>query len=97
MAHIQLPDGIPGILGLMAFSPETARPLNALAEVLLRAPNSLPAADREIIATYVSSQNDCYFCQHAHGAVAAYRLNGNENLVNHVKMDFESAEISDKL
>jgi alkylhydroperoxidase family enzyme len=97
MAHIQLPDGIPGILGLMAFSPETARPLNALAEVLLRAPNSLPAVDREIIATYVSSQNDCYFCEHAHGAVAAYWLNGNENLVNHVKMDFESAEISDKL
>jgi len=97
MAHIQLPDGIPGILGPMAFSPETAKPLNALAEVLLRAPNTLSAADREMIATFVSSQNDCYFCQHAHGAVAAYRLNGNENLVNHVKMDFESAEISEKL
>ena len=68
MAHIQLPEGIPGILGPMAFSPETARPLNALAEVLLRAPNSLPEADREMIATYVSSQNDCYFCQSAHGA-----------------------------
>jgi uncharacterized peroxidase-related enzyme len=97
MAHIQLPDGIPGILGPMAFSPETAKPLNALAEVLLRSPSTLSAADREMIATFVSSQNDCYFCQHAHGAVAAYRLNGNENLVNHVKMDFESADISEKL
>jgi uncharacterized peroxidase-related enzyme len=97
MAHIQLPDGIPGILGPMAFSPETAKPLNALAEVLLRGPNTWSAADREMIATYVSSQNDCYFCQHAHGAVAAYRLNGNEKLVNTVKMDFESAEISDNL
>ena len=97
MAHIQLPDGIPGILGPMAFSPETAKPLNALAEVLLRGPNTLSSADREMIATYVSSQNDCYFCQHAHGAVAAYRLNGNEKLVNHVKMDFETAEISHKL
>ena len=38
----------------MAFSPETAKPLNALADVLLRGPNSLSAADREIIATYVS-------------------------------------------
>jgi hypothetical protein len=35
MAHIRLPEGIPGILGPMAFSPETAKPLNALAEVLL--------------------------------------------------------------
>jgi uncharacterized peroxidase-related enzyme len=81
----------------MAFSPETAEPLNALAEVLLRGPNSLSAADREMIATYVSSQNDCYFCQHAHGAVAAYRLGGNEELVNNVKLSFESAAISDRL
>jgi uncharacterized peroxidase-related enzyme len=97
MAHIRLPEGIPGILGPMAFSPESAKPLNALAEVLLRGPNSLSAADREMIATYVSSQNDCYFCQHAHGAVAAYRLNGNEQLVDRVKADFEVAAISEKL
>ena len=97
MAHIRLPEGIPGILGPMAFSPDTARPLNELAEVLLRAPNSLSEAGREMIATYVSSQNDCYFCQHAHGAVAAYRLGGNEKLVNDVKFSFESAAISDKL
>jgi uncharacterized peroxidase-related enzyme len=97
MAHIQLPEGIPGILGPMAFSPETAGPLNALAEVLLRAPNSLPAADREMIATYVSSENDCHFCQNAHGAVAVYRLGGNERLVDQVKVNFEAATISDKL
>jgi uncharacterized peroxidase-related enzyme len=97
MAHIKLPEGIPGILGPMAFSPETAKPLNELAEVLLRGPNSLSSADREMIATYVSSQNDCYFCQHAHGAVAAYRLGGNEKLVNDVKANFESAAVSEKL
>src|ERR1700722_12792435 len=97
MAHIRLPEGIPGILGPMAFSPETAQPLNALAEVLLRGPNTLAAEDREMIATYVSSKNECYFCQHAHGAVAAYRLGGNEALVNDVKSDFESAAISGKL
>ena len=72
MAHIRLPEGIPGILGPMAFSPETAKPLNELAEVLLRAPNSLPQADREMIATFVSAQNDCHFCQSAHGAAAAH-------------------------
>jgi len=51
MAHIRLPEGIPGILGPMAFSPETAKPLNALAEVLLRGPNTLTPAERELIAT----------------------------------------------
>jgi uncharacterized peroxidase-related enzyme len=97
MAHIRLAEGIPGILGPMAFSPETAKPLNALAEVLLRAPNTLAPEEREMIATYVSSQNDCYFCQHAHGAVAAYRLGGNEKLVNDVTLNFESAAISEKM
>jgi uncharacterized peroxidase-related enzyme len=97
MAHIRLPEGIPGILGPMAFSPETAKPLNALAEVLLRWPSTLTPAEREMIATYVSSQNDCYFCQHAHGAVAAYRLGGDEKLVNDVKLNFESAAISEKM
>jgi uncharacterized peroxidase-related enzyme len=97
MAHIQVPEGLPGILGPMAFSPETAKPLNALAEVLLRRPNSLSPADREMIATYVSSQNGCYFCQNAHGAVAAYRLGGDEKLVSDVKLNFGSAAISSKL
>jgi uncharacterized peroxidase-related enzyme len=97
MAHIRLPEGIPGILGPMAFSPETAKPLNELAEVLLRAPNSLPQADREMIATYVSAQNDCHFCQSAHGAAAAHYLGGNEKLVNATKLNFEGAAISDKL
>jgi uncharacterized peroxidase-related enzyme len=97
MPHIQLPDGIPGILGPMAFSPDTAKPLNELAEVLLRAPNSLSSAEREMIATYVSSQNDCYFCQHAHGAAAAHYLGGNESLIQEIKRDFEAAPVSDKL
>jgi uncharacterized peroxidase-related enzyme len=97
MAHIQLPAGLPGILGPLAFSPETARPLNALAEILLRGPNSLSQADREMIATYVSAQNDCYFCQHAHGAVAAYHLGGNEILIQQMKGDFEAAPVSEKL
>jgi uncharacterized peroxidase-related enzyme len=97
MAHIRLPEGIPGILGPMAFSPETAKPLNELAEVLLRTPNSLPQADREMIATYVSAQNDCHFCQSAHGAAAAHYLGGNEKLVNEIKLNFEDTAIPDKL
>jgi hypothetical protein len=36
MAHIQLPEDLPGIRGLMVFRPETAEPLNQLADVLLR-------------------------------------------------------------
>jgi uncharacterized peroxidase-related enzyme len=97
MPHINLPEGLQGIRAAMAFRPETAKPLNELAEVLLHAPNSLTPGERELIATYVSSQNDCYFCQTVHGAIAAAHLNGDEALVKYVKADFWSAGISDKL
>jgi uncharacterized peroxidase-related enzyme len=97
MSHIELADGVPGILGPMLFRPETAKPLNELAEVLLRGPNSLSRADRELIATYVSSQNDCFFCQTIHGAVAAHHLKGDEALVLETKRSPHKAPISGKL
>lgn len=97
MPHITLAEGVPGIRGPMLLSPETTQPMRELAEVLLRGPNSLTPGDRELIATYVSSLNDCYYCQHSHGAVAAEYLGGNYALVECVKQDFASAEISDKL
>jgi uncharacterized peroxidase-related enzyme len=97
MPHIQLREGLPGILGPMAFRPETAEPLNELADILLRGPSTLAPGERELIATFVSSRNDCFFCQTIHGAVAAYHLGGNEQLVVEVKRDTESAGVSDKL
>ena len=97
MAHITLPEGLPGITGLLAFRPETAAPMRTLSEFLLRGPNSLTSAEREIIATYTSSQNDCYFCQMGHGAAAAHHLGGNLELIDQVKRDFRTAPISDKL
>jgi uncharacterized peroxidase-related enzyme len=97
MPHIRLPEGLQGIRGALAFRPETAKPLNDLAEALLHAPNSLPQADREIIATYVSYLNDCYFCQTVHGFIAAACLDDDYDLVKRVKADFQAAEISDKL
>ncbi len=96
MPHISLPN-LPGIRGPMAFRPETSKPLNELVEVLLRHPNSLGQGERELIATYVSSQNNCHYCQSIHGAIAAAHLDGNEELVQCVKDDFRSAEISPKL
>jgi uncharacterized peroxidase-related enzyme len=97
MAHIKLSDGMPGIRGLFVFRPETAKPLCELGDVLLHQPNSLSAADRELVATYVSSQNDCFYCQTSHGAIAAYHLGGDEELVHKVKNSPDTAPISDKL
>ena len=96
MPHIPLPD-LPGIRGPMAFRPETAAPLNELANILLHQPHSLTAGERELIATAVSSANDCRFCQTVHGAIAAHHLGGDEALVQQVKLEPEQAAISPKL
>ena len=96
MPHINVDDNLPGIRALMAFRPETAKPLNALANILLRDSEGLSMADRELIATYVSYLNDCYYCQHSHGAIACIYI-GNNELVDQVKRNYESAPISDKL
>jgi uncharacterized peroxidase-related enzyme len=97
MAHIRLPEGLPGIRGPMTFRPETAKPMNELVDVLLRGPNTLSPGERELIATYVSAENDCRFCQTIHGAIAAHHLGGDEELVLNVKRDFEHARVSSKL
>ncbi len=96
MPHIALPEGLPGISAGFAFRPETAKPMRELAHILLHEPNSLTPAERELIATYVSYLNDCYFCQTSHGASAAAHL-GDEEMVKRVKADFQHADISDKL
>jgi uncharacterized peroxidase-related enzyme len=97
MPHIPLDPDLPGIRGAMAFRPETARPLNALVEILLHGPHSLTQGERELIATYVSSRNCTTYCHSIHGAIAAAHLNGNEDVVKQVKVDFMQAEISPKL
>ena len=85
MSHIPTPEGLPGIRGLFAFRPETALPMSELVDVLLRGPSTLTPGERELIATYVSAQNDCYYCQTIHGAVAAAHLDGNEDLARKVE------------
>ena len=97
MAYIELNNNFPGIIGLMNFRPETAKPLNELAETLLRGPSSLSSAEREMIASYVSHQNECHFCHSSHGAAAAHHLDGNLDLLDDIKAGFVKTEISSKL
>jgi uncharacterized peroxidase-related enzyme len=97
MAHIKLPEGLPGISGGFAFRPETAKPMRELAHILLHGPSTLTPGERELIATYVSSRNDCYFCQTSHGAAAAAHFAKDWGLVEQVKRDYAQAEVSEKL
>jgi uncharacterized peroxidase-related enzyme len=101
MPHIELANDMPGIVGLMMFRPETAEPLNALAETLLRADNSLSRGERESIAAYVSYLNECRFCERSHSAFAARQLDGGleggYDIVDSIKRDRHDAPVSEKL
>src|SRR5260370_9706841 len=97
MPHIALSPDLPGIRGAMAFRPETARPLNALVEVLLTGPSTLSRGERELIATYVSSRNCTPYCHSIHGPIAAAHFGGDEALVKQAKTDVMPAYTSPKL
>lgn len=97
MPHINFNNDFPGIRSAMAYSPETAVPMGVLAEILLRSNNGLSRAERELIGTYVSYLNDCFYCNHSHGAIACIYLDGNNELVEQVRKDYSKAAISDKL
>lgn len=97
MAYINIGNKMPGIVGLLEYSPETAKPLSELAEVLLRGDSTLTPAEREIIASFVSHKNECHFCHTSHGAAAAHHLDGDLDLIDDIKQGLKKTEISPKL
>ena len=98
MAHIALKnEELPGIVGLLNYRPETARPLLDLAETLLRGPSSLTSGEREIIAASVSYWNQCHFCHTSHAAAAAAHLGSGLNLIDDIKAGLPNTPVSDKL
>src|SRR5580692_9389910 len=97
MAHIQVPEGVPGIRSLVMFRPETGKPLYELAQVLLRGESTLSEAERELIAAYVSSRNNCMFCMSSHAAASRCLYGDEKNVVDEVLGDINHAHISDKL
>ena len=97
MAHINVDPKLPGIRQLMALRPETATPMGKLANLMLRSNEGMTMAEREMIATYVSFLNDCFYCQQSHGAIVTCYLNDQDALINEVKKDIQQARISEKM
>lgn len=97
MPHIFLDPNLPGILSLLDYRRNTAKPLMDLAEVLLRDDSPLTRGERELIAAYVSEKNDCEFCAASHGACAAVLLPQGTPLVDQVRKNPDEAPISEKL
>ena len=99
MPHIALPPNKPGMIALSAYRSDVYSRLASLADLLLhqdQPDSTLTLGKRELIAAYVSSLNDCSYCQTAHGSMAAAHLQ-DAKLVEDVKSNFESSEVSPKM
>ena len=84
MAYINVAEGVPGIRSLVMFRPETGKYLYELAQVLLRGPSPLTEAEREMIAAYVSSRNNCNFCMKSHAAAARCLMGDDQSKMDDV-------------
>jgi uncharacterized peroxidase-related enzyme len=99
MPYIALPPNKPGMVALGAYRPDVYSRLASLANLLLHEenPNStMSLGERELIATYVSSLNNCNYCQAAHGSVAAAHLQ-DPKLIEGVKVNFETSAVTPKM
>jgi uncharacterized peroxidase-related enzyme len=97
MAHIAVPEGIPGIRSLALYRPETAQHLYALAQVLLRDASPLTPAERELIATHVSARNNCTFCMSSHAAAARELYADQQEIVDCVINQQDSPLLTAKM
>lgn len=97
MAHINVPEGIPGIRSLVMFRPESGKYLYDLAQVLLRGESPLMPAERELIATHVSSRNNCMFCMNSHAAAARELYGEQRDVVDCVIENVAKAPLNAKM
>lgn len=97
MAHIAVPEGVPGIRSLVMFRPETGKHLYDLAQVLLRDASPLTPAERELIATHVSARNNCVFCMSSHAAAARELFEDKREVVDCVIHGQSTPLLSEKM
>jgi len=96
MSYIPLEQHLPGITGLLEYRKDSAAPIRELTQVLLRGDSTLTEGERELIATIVSSRNECRFCTAAHTAAANVLL--EETVTSDaVKKDIETAPVTEKM
>jgi uncharacterized peroxidase-related enzyme len=84
------------LLDLFRAYPDTARPLIAFHDVLLRGPSPFSEAERELIAAYVSGINGCRYCHATHTATAE-RLGLAPGAVAAALADLDAAPIDPRM
>ena len=86
----------PHLYDVMKTSPRMAIFLFEMTDEIMLTEGALTAAEREIIAAYVSGLNACSFCYRGYKAIAEI-FGVEEGLIDKLVEDLDSAEISQKM
>jgi len=97
MPFIQINNEFPGIEGLLFNKPSTGKAICRFVHQALRGSSSLTAAEREVIAAYVSHLNQCNYCNNAHTEVANTLLKDEGNTMACVNTNVDAAPLSPKM
>jgi uncharacterized peroxidase-related enzyme len=97
MAYIKLKENFPGIVGLIFYKRSTGKGLTQFAQAGLRGPSPLSVMERELIAAYVSSLNECQFCMDSHGAIVTELAKDEGKTVSCAISNIEISTISPKM
>jgi uncharacterized peroxidase-related enzyme len=84
------------LLQVFRAHPETARPLMDFHELLMRRPSPFTAAERELIAAYVSGVNACGYCHGVHTKTAE-AFGVAPGVLEAALADLDSSPIEEKL
>lgn len=80
----------------LAINPDAGRLLSQYHQQMLRGDSQLTVAERELIATYVSSLNRCKFCFQTH-AVTARMFGVDTNILEALEEGSEPSMVADRL
>lgn len=83
---------VPNVLRAYAFDTDKLDAFSALYNDLMLAESGLTKLEREMIAVVVSSINECWYCQVAHGA-AVRALSGDPVLGERMVMNYRTADL----
>jgi uncharacterized peroxidase-related enzyme len=96
MSYLRSLPGEAGLLRVFKVYPGPVQPLLDLHEQVMRAPSPFTAAERELIAAYVSGLNACRYCHGAHAA-AAEAFGVPPGLVSALVADIDSAQVDERM
>ena len=84
-----------GIGEVLRLNPDVRRPMAELGRVIMRGDSALSAAEREVIASYVSGLNGCDYCLGGHAEIAV-NLGIDRALFDKLLDDVETAPVEPK-